>query len=50
MGFASLKIYFPEKDVDMIVLENQYSDDSNLHYYFENKVREIVMNSNLLNE
>ena len=50
LGFASLKIYFPEKDVDMIVLENQYSDDSNLHYYFENKVREIVMNSNLLNE
>ncbi len=48
LGFASIKVYFPEKGVDMIVLENQYSEDSGLHYYFEIKIREIVMNSNLL--
>lgn len=48
LGFASIKVYFPEKDVDMIVLENQYSEDSSLHYYFEIKIREIVMNSNLV--
>lgn len=48
LGFASIKVYFPEKDVDMIVLENQYSEDSSLHYYFETKIREIVMNSNLV--
>lgn len=48
LGFASIKVYFPEKDVDVIVLENQYSEDSALHYYFEIKIREIVMNSSLL--
>ncbi|PSR56714.1 serine hydrolase [Adhaeribacter arboris] len=48
LGSASIKLYFPEKDVDMIVLENQYSEDSSLHYYFEIKIREIVMNSSLV--
>ncbi|WP_205711432.1 serine hydrolase domain-containing protein [Janthinobacterium lividum] len=48
LGFASIKVYFPEKDVDVIVLENQFSEDSALHYYFEIKIREIVMNSNLV--
>lgn len=48
LGFASVKVYFPEKDVDVVVLENQYSEDSGLHYYFEIKIREIVMNSSLL--
>lgn len=48
LGFASLKIYFPESDVDMVVLENQYSDDESLHYYFEKEIRKIVMNSNLM--
>lgn len=49
LGFASIKMYFPEKDVDVIVLENQYSEDSALHYYFEIKIREIIMNSDLVN-
>ena len=48
LGFASIKLYFPEKDVDVIVLENQFSEDSALHYHFEIKIREIVMNSSLL--
>jgi D-alanyl-D-alanine carboxypeptidase len=48
LGFASIKVYFPEKNVDVVVLENQYSEDSSLHYYFEIKIREIVMNSNLV--
>ncbi|WP_425254662.1 serine hydrolase domain-containing protein [Janthinobacterium sp. NFX145] len=48
LGFASIKVYFPEKDVDVIVLENQFSEDSGVHYHFEIKVREIVMNSSLL--
>jgi CubicO group peptidase (beta-lactamase class C family) len=48
LGFVSLKMYFPQKGVDVIVLENLYSEDSSLHYYFEIKIREIVMNSNLL--
>ncbi len=48
LGFASVKVYFPEKEVDVVVLENQFSEDSALHYYFEIKIREIVMNSNLV--
>lgn len=48
LGFASIKVYFPEKDVDVVVLENQFSEDSALHYYFEIRIREIVMNSNLV--
>ena len=48
LGFASLKIYFPERAVDLIVLENQYSDDESLHYYFEKEIRKIVMSSNLM--
>ena len=48
LGFASIKVYFPEKDVDVVVLENQFSEDSALHYYYEIKIREILMNSNLV--
>jgi len=48
LGFASIKMYFPEKDVDVVVLENQFSEDSALHYYYEIKIREIVMSSNLV--
>jgi CubicO group peptidase (beta-lactamase class C family) len=48
LGFVSLKVYFPKKDVNLIVLENQYSENSNLHYYFEIKLREIIMNSDLV--
>lgn len=47
LGFVSIKFYIPNKDVDVIVLENQYSVDSKLHYYFESKIREIVLNSSL---
>lgn len=48
LGFASVKVYFPKKDVVLIVLENQYNEESSLNYYFEVKIREIVMNSNLV--
>ncbi|RZJ48702.1 MAG: class A beta-lactamase-related serine hydrolase [Flavobacterium sp.] len=50
LGFVSLKIYFPEINVDLIVLENQYSDDESLHYYFEKEIRKIVMSSNLMEQ
>lgn len=48
MGFMSIKIYIPAKDVDVIVLQNYYDVDSGLHYYFESKIREIVLNSSLV--
>jgi CubicO group peptidase (beta-lactamase class C family) len=48
LGFVNIKLYFPGKDVDVIVLENVYHEDTSLHYYHENKIREIVMNSSLV--
>lgn len=48
LGFVNTKLYFPGKDVDVIVLENVYHEDINLQYYYENKIREIVKNSSLL--
>jgi CubicO group peptidase (beta-lactamase class C family) len=47
IGFMSIKFYIPAKDVDVIVFQNHYDVDSNLHYYFESKIREIVLNSSL---
>lgn len=48
MGFVSIKIYFPESDVSLIVCENQYHEDNDLAYYHESSIREIVMNSSLV--
>lgn len=47
-GFVTFKIYFPETGVDVIVLENQSNENIDLFYEFEIKIREIVMNSNLV--
>lgn len=52
IGFVSIKFYIPETDVDVIIWENIYAMDSDwrggdLVYHFENKIREIVVNSNL---
>jgi CubicO group peptidase (beta-lactamase class C family) len=47
LGFTSIKFYIPAKDVDVIVLQNYYDIDDKLHYYFEAKIREIVLNSSL---
>ena len=47
-GFVSYKVYFPEMDVDIIVLENQSNDNLDLSYDFEVKIREIIMNSSLM--
>ena len=52
-GFVSIKFYVPEKDVDVIIWENIYCRDQNVMagdivYYFENEIRKIVLNSNLV--
>lgn len=58
-GFVCIKFYVPEKDVDVIVWENIYCRDpdavadrpdvisGNTVYYFENRIRKIVVNSSL---
>lgn len=50
LGFTSIKVYFPRNNVDVIVLENQYSEDNYVNYYFEIKIREIIMDSNLVKQ
>ncbi|MBB4805084.1 CubicO group peptidase (beta-lactamase class C family) [Chryseobacterium defluvii] len=47
-GFASLNIYIPKDDVSIIVLENQMNENSDLYYYFETKIKDIILNSNLV--
>lgn len=48
IGFASIKFYVPEKDLDVIVLENVYNEDVDIIYHFEKEIRKIVLNSNLI--
>jgi len=48
IGYVSLKFYIPAKKLDVIILENIYYRDNNIVYYFEKNIRQIVMNSNLV--
>ncbi len=48
IGFVSLKIYVPAKDLDIIILENVYNWDVSIVYHFEKSIRQIVMNSSLV--
>ncbi len=47
-GFASMNIYIPKSDISIVVLENQMNEDYELFYYFESKIKDIVLKSNLL--
>lgn len=49
-GFASLNIYFPKSDVSLIILENQMNENSDLYYYFEKEIKNIILRSNLVKE
>lgn len=48
IGFVSLKFYIPSKDIDVIIWENTYERDTNIVYYFEKSIRQIILNSNLV--
>ncbi|UII26895.1 beta-lactamase family protein [Fulvivirga maritima] len=48
IGFVNLKIYVPEKKLDIIIMENVYDRDIDIVYHFEKEIRKIVMNSNLV--
>jgi len=48
IGFASIKFYVPEKNLDVIVLENVYNEDASIVYHFEKEIRKIVLNSSLV--
>lgn len=47
-GFSSMKFYVPHKKLNVIVLENVFTENVDIHYYFEKAIREIVINSNLV--
>lgn len=47
IGFVNLKIYVPEKKLDIIIMENVYNRDTDIVYHFEKEIRKIVMNSSL---
>lgn len=52
-GFASIKFYIPEDDIDVVIWENIYSRDTDwlagdVVYQFENEIRKIVLNSSLV--
>jgi D-alanyl-D-alanine carboxypeptidase len=41
-GFASMNLYFPKKDLSIIVLENQMNDKIELCYHFEIEIKKII--------
>lgn len=48
IGFANIKFYVPSRDLSVIILENIYDKDDNIVYHFEDKIRQIIINSNLV--
>ncbi|WP_228479097.1 serine hydrolase domain-containing protein [Flavobacterium soyangense] len=48
-GFLSINLYFPNKDISIIVLENQMNENKDLSYFFEIEIKKIVTNSRLFN-
>ena len=46
-GFASLNIYIPKTDTSLIVLENQMNENSDLYYYYETLIKNMVINNGL---
>ncbi|MDF2932852.1 MAG: serine hydrolase [Chryseobacterium sp.] len=47
-GFSSLNIYILKSDISLIILENQMNENSELFYYFETLIKDIVLRSELV--
>lgn len=47
-GFSSLNIYVPKSDLNIIILENHMNDNSDLFYYFESLIKNIILESELV--
>ncbi len=47
-GFTAVNLYYPKNKISVIVLENHATDNFDIAYYFEEQVRKIVINSNLI--
>lgn len=49
-GFSSINLYFPESDISLIVIENQMTNNRDLFYASEFKIKNILLKSDLLNQ
>lgn len=47
-GFTAVNLYYPKNKISVVVLENQATDNFDIAYYFEEQIRKIVVNSNLI--
>lgn len=47
-GFTAVNLYYPKNKTSVIVLENVANENFDIAYYFEQEVRKIIRNSNLL--
>jgi D-alanyl-D-alanine carboxypeptidase len=47
-GFTAVNLYYPKTDTSVIVMENQANENFEIAYYFEQQIRKIIKNSQLL--
>lgn len=47
-GFTTVNLYYPKTKTSIIVIENQANENFEIAYFFEQQIRKIVRESNLL--
>lgn len=47
-GFTAVNLYYPKNKTSVIVMENQANENFEIAYYFEQEIRKIAQESNLL--
>lgn len=47
-GFTAVNLYYPKSNTSVIIMENQANENFDIAYFFEQEVRKIVLESNLL--
>jgi len=47
-GFTAVNLYYPKTKISVIVMENQANENFDIAYYFEQEIRKIIKESNLL--
>jgi D-alanyl-D-alanine carboxypeptidase len=47
-GFTAVNLYYPKTKTSVIVMENQANENFDIAYYFEQEIRKIARQSNLL--
>ena len=47
-GFTAVNLYYPKTKTSVIVMENQANENFDIAYFFEQQIRKIIKDSNLL--